>query len=280
MNYDVPKDKSSGVVEDQEINEKVKACPNCGKEGKASDNFCRHCGNKFENEKKDAENENEERSQMKEKGKKFHEKIKKGDAINISELAVSESMTFSIEPGTKFYFETGGKRIDIDSKKIVAAKLAEGKYLNSINGEVTVCDFEHQKKILEEQFQSDPQMIEDYMKSIIAKETAGKRLDEVSEYVKEFYKNKELKNEKLTSESKEKTADKLKVSTKDLEDFLKAREIKDLEREKIMNTFKKEVEKETDADTIDLKLAKVMREMLEEENKSKIENVRNKLEKL
>ncbi|MFC1756339.1 zinc ribbon domain-containing protein [Patescibacteria group bacterium] len=140
----------------------------------------------FENQDSQIEEKDEEKEQeMIETGKKLIEEMADGEPISISNLAQGENLKTNIDPGTKFEINQGDINIVLETKHMVGNKLSEDKYLNLVNGELTVADFEYTQGVIDKSIIDFPEDLEDYKKAIALSEEKGEELTDTLRYVKE-----------------------------------------------------------------------------------------------
>lgn len=244
--------------------------------------------------------------EMSKTGEQLKEQMYNGGAIDISKLISAEDIQFEVDPGTKFMVQTKNGTVNIDSNYILASKISDNKYINLLDGKLTVCDLDFTKEIIDREIKTKPDTLVDFKKAIESQKISGNPLSELFDYIDNKYFKQEI-NEKVNPENITETttdsinpesqeADKLKeAQDKAKKDFLEYFESikidhgKDIKKdsEEIRQRTIKLIEEAKDSDFVDIELAKgikTIREMaqkaVKEKDNKKIDELMNKINKL
>ena len=150
-------------------------------------------GGMFDNEE-NQENEKETiltNKEMLDAGKDFQKNIKEGEPVAIREM-IDFDKEFIADVGSDFQFkaEFGGNTMNFKTEFALGNKLAEGKYLNIVDGKLIVCDFEKVKKVVDEMIKNKPDMIDKFRKDIEDINKNKAKIPEIYQYIQEKYLSK------------------------------------------------------------------------------------------
>ncbi len=243
-----------------------------------------------ENEKKMIDMENV--------GRKYKESREQSEKIDILEIVkLGEDLLLEIDPGT--IVKIGNFEIDTTTTKLtIGNKLPGEKYLNIVDGKVVVCDFEGVKHIIDDYIEKTPGAREEFLKNIeTLNEANPKKLPEMYQYIKEKYaKNMaSIQDSGLIEENEGRDENALgiaqKEAEKDFNDFLEGPMIKEAlsgeEKKKRMDKLLDDIKGLTETDSIELSLAKNIKEARKEverirnkQSEEKIEEIRKRIQQI
>lgn len=235
---------------------------------------------------------------MENAGRKYKEGKGQLGEINILEIVKSgDDLSLELNPGSKI--KIGNFEIDTTINKLaIGNKLPGEKYLNIINEKLIVCDLEGVKHIIDDYIQKTPGAKEEFLKNIeTLSEANPEKLPEMYQYIKEKYAKDKIEKQKLNQAGENKDKDKsiLEVTRQEaIKDFCDCLEgpimnktLSEEEKRKRTDKLLDDIRGLTETDSIDMSLARNIKEareeavrIKEEQIKNKIEEVRKKLEKL
>lgn len=220
------------------------------------------------------------------------------EEINILEIIkAGDDLSLELDPGAKI--KIGNFEIDTTTTKLtIGNKLPGEKYLNLINGRLTVCDFEGVKYIIDDYIEKTPGAKEEFLKNIeTLNEANPEKLPEMYQYIKEKYGKDNIEKQKLNQFGENEDKDEgipeavRQEVMKDFNDFLEGPMIKEAlsveEKKKRTDKLLDDTRVLKETDSIEMSLARNIKEAREEaekirnkQNEDKLEEVRKRIQQI
>ena len=192
------------------------------------------------------EKEKSKEELMKEAGEALRKETPEGEPFNINKVLTSkEGIIIDLAQKRQVEMTIGSITLSISSKMMIAQEINTGlkeqkqKYINFIDGKLTICDEEYEKKVVDEAIKNDESLIDDLEELLKLSEIDERPIPEYLEHVKEKY----LKNRAEKVEFTKELKDRQEKAISDLEKALAITNLEEAEKQQFREKLLKDMHK-------------------------------------